>query len=176
MLISEARMQGLNLHTNMFYFIQSQILLSCIKSYLFLSQTSPGFYMSGVQVFFFKFCGKKRNCSLRAISPFPSVFSPIWRSVCYFHQIWNCRLQTLSVWKRVKLGEFSPRTISGQRWSVHTIQKYFLYLPSINPSLAHCIRPSLFSTTHLITTVCPLITSLSCGLSKNCCNPFTVRK
>ena len=41
---------------------------------LTLSQTSPGFYVSEVQVFR-KHCGKRRNCSSRAISPFPIVFS-----------------------------------------------------------------------------------------------------
>ena len=40
------------------------------------SQTSPGFYVSAVKVFG-KHCGKRRNCSLRAISPFPTVFSTI---------------------------------------------------------------------------------------------------
>ena len=32
------------------------------------------FYVSAVQVFL-KLCGKRRNCSIRAISPFPAVFS-----------------------------------------------------------------------------------------------------
>ena len=41
---------------------------------LTLSQTSPGFYVSAVQVFK-KHSGKRRNCSLREISPFPTVFS-----------------------------------------------------------------------------------------------------
>ena len=41
---------------------------------LTLSQTSPGFYVSAAQVFW-KHCGKRRNCSQRAISPFPAVFS-----------------------------------------------------------------------------------------------------
>ena len=41
---------------------------------LTLSQTSPGFYVSAVKVFW-KHCGKRRNCSWRAISPFPTVFS-----------------------------------------------------------------------------------------------------
>ena len=41
---------------------------------LSLSRTSPGFYMSTEQVFR-KHCGKRRNCWLRAISPFPILFS-----------------------------------------------------------------------------------------------------
>ena len=41
---------------------------------LTLSQTSPGFYVSAGQVLW-KQCGKRRNCSWRAISPFPTVFS-----------------------------------------------------------------------------------------------------
>ena len=33
---------------------------------------------------------------------FPQCFLPIRRNFCHFHQIWNCRLQTFSVWKRLK--------------------------------------------------------------------------
>ena len=39
-----------------------------------LSQTSPGFYVSTLQVFQ-KYCGKRRSCSYRAISPFTQYFS-----------------------------------------------------------------------------------------------------
>ena len=48
----------------------------CVTGYhsLTLSQTIPGFYMSAVHVFR-KHCGKRRNCSLRAIFRFPAVFS-----------------------------------------------------------------------------------------------------
>ena len=31
-----------------------------------------------------------------------SVFLHVWILFCCFHQIWNCRLQTLSVWKSLK--------------------------------------------------------------------------
>ena len=33
---------------------------------------------------------------------FPQCFLPVWRTFCHFHQIWNCHLQTLSVWKSLK--------------------------------------------------------------------------
>ena len=33
---------------------------------------------------------------------FPLCFLPVWRTFCHFHQIWNCHLQTLSVWKSLK--------------------------------------------------------------------------
>ena len=45
-------------------------------NYLTLSQISPCTHVCAVQVFS-KHCGKRRNCSLRAISPFPTVFSTI---------------------------------------------------------------------------------------------------
>ena len=32
----------------------------------------------------------------------PQCFLPICITFCHFRQIWNCRLQTLSVWKSVK--------------------------------------------------------------------------
>ena len=30
------------------------------------------------------------------------MFSTLWRTFCYIHQIWNCLLQTLSIWKSLK--------------------------------------------------------------------------
>ena len=33
---------------------------------------------------------------------FPQCFLPVWITFCHFHQIWNCHLQTLSVWKSLK--------------------------------------------------------------------------
>ena len=33
---------------------------------------------------------------------FPQSFLPVWRTFCHFHQIQNCRLQTLSVWESLK--------------------------------------------------------------------------
>ena len=33
---------------------------------------------------------------------FSQCFLPIWRTFCHFHPIWNCRLQTLSIWKSPK--------------------------------------------------------------------------
>ena len=44
---------------------------------LTLSQTNHYFYVSAVQVFW-KHCGKRKNCSERATSPFPIVFSTHW--------------------------------------------------------------------------------------------------
>ena len=48
-----------------------------------LSQTSPGFYVSAVQVFW-KHSGKRRICLLRAISPFPAMFSICLKSFLPF--------------------------------------------------------------------------------------------
>ena len=33
----------------------------------------------------------------------PQYFRPIWRNFCHFYQIQNCHLQTLSIWKSLKL-------------------------------------------------------------------------
>ena len=33
---------------------------------------------------------------------FPQCFLPVRRTFCHFHQVQNCRLQTLSVWKSLK--------------------------------------------------------------------------
>ena len=99
-------------HIATYYNITSSAII------LTLSQTSAGFCVSAVQVFW-KHSGKRRNCSLRAISPFFTVFSilfstsqcfwcffqcflPFCRTFCHIHQIMNCHLQTLSVWKSLK--------------------------------------------------------------------------
>ena len=63
---------------------------------------SPGFYMSAVQGFW-KHCGEKEEMLVpSSFFFFPTVFSNLLENFCYFHQIWNCRLQTLSVWKILK--------------------------------------------------------------------------
>ena len=33
---------------------------------------------------------------------FPQCFLSVWRTFCYFHEVQNCRLQTISVWKSLK--------------------------------------------------------------------------
>ena len=54
------------------YHRKQQATLNFIPLTLF--QTNPGFHVYAVQVFL-KHCGKRKNCSLRAISAFPPVFS-----------------------------------------------------------------------------------------------------
>ena len=54
-------------------FFFSQNIFQRQQQSLTLSQTSHSFYMSSAQVFR-KHCGTRRNCSYRAISPFPSLF------------------------------------------------------------------------------------------------------
>ena len=43
-----------------------------------LSKTSHFFYVSAV--YFFQHCGKRRNCSYRAVSPFPTVLSTLFEN------------------------------------------------------------------------------------------------
>ena len=60
---------------------------------LTLPQTSPGFYVSAVQVL--KTLWKKEKLLVTCISPFPTVFSTCLESFLPFSTF----LQTLSVWK-----------------------------------------------------------------------------
>ena len=69
---------------------------------LTLSQTSPGFYVSAVQIFW-KHCGKGEIAHNEQFLLFPQCFLPIWRTFSHFHQVKKCCLQTLSVWKGLKL-------------------------------------------------------------------------
>ena len=62
---------------------------------LTLSKTSPGFYVSAVQVFWKQLEKEK----LLIISPCPTVFSTRLENSLPFSTDLKCRLQTLSVWK-----------------------------------------------------------------------------
>ena len=80
-----------------------------IKMVLTLSQTSPGFHMSAVYVFW-KHCGKRRNCSWRAISLFPSVFSShldnlfvIFIKLTINHSIFPTTQLMTTTWTLVKM-------------------------------------------------------------------------
>ena len=55
--------------------------------------------MSEVKVFW-KHCGKRRNCSFRAISPFPTVFYTNLEN--FLIKVQNCPLLALWVWKSLK--------------------------------------------------------------------------
>ena len=54
---------------------------------------------------------------------FPRCFLPVLKTFCHFLQIWNCRLQTLSVWKSLK---FVVRRLSLE---IHVL---FTYYRSVN--------------------------------------------
>ena len=71
-------------------------------SNLTLSQTSPGFYVSAVHISFENTVGKGEIACNEQFLLFPQYFLLSWRTFCHFDQIQNCRLQTLSVWKRLK--------------------------------------------------------------------------
>ena len=69
-----------------------------ILPHLTLSQTRPFFFMPAVQVFW-KHWGERRNCSYRAISPFPTMFSTLLKNFLRFSsnlthswttKIWPC--------------------------------------------------------------------------------------
>ena len=70
------------LANNIFFSLSQQ----CFLIFLTLSQTGSVFYVSAVCVFG-KDCGERRNCSLRAISPFPAVFSSHFENFLPFSSI-----------------------------------------------------------------------------------------
>ena len=75
---------------------------NCVSSFLTLSQTSPAFYVSAVQVFW-KHSGEKEKLLITSNFSFPrSVFYPFFTTFCHFHQIKNRCLLTLSVSKSLK--------------------------------------------------------------------------
>ena len=46
---------------------------------------------------------------------FPLCFLTVWRTFCHFHQIQNCRLQTLSIWKSIKFVVWERVNENGKR-------------------------------------------------------------
>ena len=46
---------------------------------------------------FFKTVGEREKLLIRSNFPFPTVFSTFQETVCHFHQVKNCLLQTLYV-------------------------------------------------------------------------------
>ena len=69
---------------------------------LILSQTSPGFYVSAVYMSFENTVGKGEIARNEQFLLFPQCFLPVWSIFWHFHEFWNYRLQTLSVWKTLK--------------------------------------------------------------------------
>ena len=120
-----------HLHDNSHTFELNYLNLNAFKHWfcLTLSQTSAGFYVSAFEVFW-KHCWKRRNCSYRAISPFPTVISPIWRNFCHFHQIWNVRLQTLSVWMSLKCVVWERANVSSCCYLFFPPPPFFFFLLS----------------------------------------------
>ena len=67
---------------------------------LILFQTSPGYCLSAVQVFWKHWWGGEEKLLVTSNFSFsPLCFLPFWRTFCHFHQILNCFLQAVSVWK-----------------------------------------------------------------------------
>ena len=71
------------------------------KATLSLSQTSPGFYVSALNSFE-NTVGKGEIALNEQFLLFPQCFIPMWRTLCHFHKIENCHLQTLLIWKSLK--------------------------------------------------------------------------
>ena len=74
---------------------------SFLMMFLTLSQTSPGFTCLQYKSFE-NTMGKGEIARNEQFLLFPQCFLLTWRTFSSFHQIRNCRLQTLSVWKSLK--------------------------------------------------------------------------
>ena len=80
-----------------FTFFNNVFYVNCIsKSF------NPFLNKPAVQ-FFWKHCGKRRNCSLQAISPFPSVFSTLLENFQPFSSTLKLSSALSLVWKSLKL-------------------------------------------------------------------------
>ena len=116
------------------------------RSLTTLSVTSPGFYVSAVEVLK-KHCGKGEIARNGQFLLFPQCFLPVLRTFCCFHQILNCVLLSLWVWKSLKfvVWERVKKNFArkGEKWWIpaFTPMQYFLsYKIQIPPfTLYHTI-------------------------------------
>ena len=113
---------------------------SCGKE-LTLSQTSPGFTCLAYKSFK-NTVGKGEIARNGQFLLFTQYFSPMKRTCGHFHQILNCRLQTLSIWKSLKfafrervnphyLVPYSSTTLS------HILGVFLHILPKLTQLLTH---------------------------------------
>ena len=58
--------------------------------------------MSAVQVFWKHFGEKEKLLITTIFFMLPQCFLPFYGTPCSFYAIWNCRLQTLTVWKSLE--------------------------------------------------------------------------
>ena len=112
---------------------QSNIVIYIVQGYFYsrlrpicfkltLSQTSPGFLRVCTTSFLKTLREKEKLLVTSNFSFFPQCVIPFWSTFCHFHQIQNCRLQFLSVWKSLKFVVwkrvktkvfFPPRKVGG---------------------------------------------------------------
>ena len=71
---------------------------ACNRGLKTIPQKSPGLQYKSFE----NTVGKEKLVRNEQFLLFPQCFLPIWRIFYHFHQVWNCHLQTVSVWKRLK--------------------------------------------------------------------------
>ena len=98
-----------------------------------LSQTSPGFYGSYENT-----VGKVETAGNKQFLLFLQHFLHILRISFHFYQIRNCRMQTLSVWKTLKLNiwkrvkqKYAKNIISFLQSQVYVDKDILNYCPSL---------------------------------------------
>ena len=89
--------------------------------FLTISQTSPGFYVSAAQISENP-VGKGEIARNKQFLLFPQCFLSVLRMFCYRHQISNCHLQTLLVWKSLKIVVWE-RVKSSSQWQLKEFRK-----------------------------------------------------
>ena len=96
----------MHLTASLFFFFFERICQTYHKKLsnatLTLSQTSPGSFTGLQDKSFENTQGKGEIARSEQFLLFPQCFLPIWLTLCYFHQIYYCRVQTLSVWNSEK--------------------------------------------------------------------------
>ena len=89
---------------------------------------------------------------------FPQYFLPFFRTFCHFHLIWNCHLQTLSVWKSLKFVIWE-RGIQGFLYICTCVYMHEFFIDS-SPLGTFFIQSSTCTTLELSTTQSRLLKTL----------------
>ena len=90
---------------------------------------------------------------------FPQCFLPILRTFCCFHQIWNCRLQTLSVSKSLKLSNKlrgHQKVVTEEKWSLNATK---VHLTKQNESIYYTFTTLYFQQNPMLLVLIWIVSS-----------------
>ena len=84
-----------------FSFSHNVLFLICNRNHLSKINPFPNnpWFLHVYSISLLKTPWEKEKLLVTSNFTFSQCFLPFWRTMCYFCHVWNCHMQTLSVWK-----------------------------------------------------------------------------